>query len=93
MTAPVERSAVDQPQQLEATRLAIVALLAVVTDERFQAVEAALEALSEMSEPARAALEELRALRGHQSATRGVDEPAEPRRAIERHLTMRDKAG
>ena len=41
---------VDQVQgELEAGRMAIVSLLAVMTDEQFRSVEMALEALGEMS--------------------------------------------
>jgi hypothetical protein len=85
---------VDQLQeQLEAARLAIVSLLAVMTDEQFQAVEAALEAIAAMSDTAPAALEELRVVRRHQQPTRKQDQPAQARAAIERHLSMQDRSG
>lgn len=58
----------DQVQgELEAGRVAIVSLLAVITDEQFRSVEMALEALGEMSETASAALNQLRLARGQQA--------------------------
>ena len=50
-------------QELDATRLAVVSLLAVMTDEQCRAVETALMAVAPMSEISRAALEELRTAR------------------------------
>jgi hypothetical protein len=52
--------------ELEVGRVAIVSLLAVITDEQFRAVETALEALGPMSETASAALNQLRLARRHQ---------------------------
>ena len=46
-------------RQLDAARLALVALLAVVTDDQFRSVRAALEALHGVSEASHAALKEL----------------------------------
>ena len=57
-------SAHEQLQrELDATRLAIVSLLAVTTDEQFRGVERALMAVQPMSEFSGAALEELRTAR------------------------------
>jgi hypothetical protein len=51
---------VDQLEaQLDAARLALVALLAVTTDEQFRSAKAALEAIHSLSEASEAALEEL----------------------------------
>jgi hypothetical protein len=53
-------------RQLDGARLALVALLAVITDEQFRSVKTALQAIDGLSEPSRAALEELStALSGH----------------------------
>ena len=46
-------------RQLDGARLVLVALLAVITDEQFESVKAALEAVNGLSETSRAALEEL----------------------------------
>ena len=46
-------------QQLDGARLGLVALLAVITDEQFGSVKAALEAVDGLSETCHAALEEL----------------------------------
>jgi hypothetical protein len=51
---------VDQlERQLDGARLTLVALLAVITDEQYGSVKAALEAVDELSETCHAALEEL----------------------------------
>jgi hypothetical protein len=85
---------VDQLQEeLDAARLAIVSLLAVMTDEQFQAVETALEALAPMSETAPVALEELRVLRGHGRRPLRRDQPVETSEATEPHLTAQKKSG
>jgi hypothetical protein len=87
--ATVEKPAVDQPQgQLEATRLAIASLLAVITDEQFTAVEAALEAVEAMSDMAAGALKELRLVHSRRDAVREQDQML---RALDARLTMRDK--
>jgi hypothetical protein len=88
----VETPAVDQLQELEAARLATVSLLAVVSDEQFEAVEAALKALARMSDAAPAALEELYALRGSQRKE-GKGQPEEAPKAIEAYLAMQHKRG
>ena len=46
-------------RQLDAARLALVALLAVITDDQLRSVNAALEAVGGLSETSHAALEEL----------------------------------
>jgi hypothetical protein len=46
-------------RQLDAARLALVALLAVITDEQFTSAKAALEAIHSLSETSGAALREL----------------------------------
>lgn len=46
-------------RQLDGARLTLVAVLAVMTDEQLGSVKAALEAVDELSENCRAALEEL----------------------------------
>ena len=46
-------------RQLDGARLTLVALLAVITDEQYGSVKAALEAVDELSETCHAALEEL----------------------------------
>jgi hypothetical protein len=68
MAVSVERLTVDSAheqlqRELDATRLAIVSLLAVTTDEQFRGVERALMAVAPMSEFSWAALEELRTAR------------------------------
>jgi hypothetical protein len=88
----VETPAVDQlREELEAARLAIASLLAVITDEQFSAVETALEALVPISDPARAALEELRSSRDYRRTTRGKGH--ELRAAIESRLEKPDEPG
>jgi hypothetical protein len=57
--------------ELEAARLAIVSLLAVMTDEQFRAVATALEAVEGMSDTAAAALDELRLARSRRKDARG----------------------
>lgn len=85
--AIVETPAVDQlEEELEAARLAIVSLLAVITDEQFRAVETAMEALVSISDPARAALEELRSSRDDRRSARRKDH--EMGRAIESLLKI-----
>ncbi|MGZ6638344.1 MAG: hypothetical protein ACXVII_36460 [Solirubrobacteraceae bacterium] len=84
----VEQPAVDIPhaqlrRDLDAARLAIVSLLAVVTDEQFRGVETALMSVASMSEPPRAALEELRAARERQRLAGEEDaRPGESSRAV-----------
>jgi hypothetical protein len=80
---------VDQLQgELEAARLAIVSLLAVMTDEQFTSVETALDALEAMSDTAAAALDELRLARSRRDPAGGGDEML---RALDAHLAMRDQ--
>ena len=56
----LEAGVVDElERQLDGARLALVALLAVITDEQFRSVKAALEAVDRLSETSHAALEEL----------------------------------
>ena len=74
--------------ELEATRLAIVSLLAVMTDEQVTSVETALEAVDAMSDTAAAALDELRRARSPQDAVRGGDQILS---ALEAHLATRDQ--
>lgn len=66
----VERQldAARSERQLEAARLALVALLAVVTDEQLRSVKAALEAVRELSETSHTALEELSKARSRSTA-------------------------
>ena len=60
MAVVLEAGIVDKlERQLDGARLLLVALLAVITDEQFRSVKAALEAVDEVSETSRAALEEL----------------------------------
>ena len=84
ITACVEMQAVDVTheqlqQELDGTRLAVVSLLAVTSDEQFRAVEMALMAVTPMSEIAQAALEALRTARHERLADaksrRGDQEP------------------
>ena len=57
----LEARVVDQlERQLDGARLVVVALLAVITDEQFRSVQAALDAVDGLSEASRAALEEPR---------------------------------
>jgi hypothetical protein len=53
-------------RELDGARLAVVSLLAVLTDEQFRGVEKALMSVAPMSETAGAALQELRTPRGRQ---------------------------
>lgn len=76
-------------RELEAARLAIVSLLAVVTDEQLRSVETAFEALIPIYDRARAALEEIRVARGRRRPTGGQDK--ETRNVIEAHLATLDK--
>ena len=89
----VERLAVDQSElELEVTDMAIVALLAVVTEEQFRAVETALEALVGTSDGARAALEKLQKLREAHGPRRPVRrEEQVGQQSIETHLAMRGR--
>jgi hypothetical protein len=75
-------------EELDAARVAIVSLLAVITDDQFSSVETALEALGAMSDTVSDALDELRLFRGHQRPIRGEDQ--EMRRAIEARLAIPD---
>jgi hypothetical protein len=91
--ATSEEPAVDQVQeQLEAARLAIVSLLAVMTDEQLEAVETAMKALAPISDTASRASEELQVLRGRRLPAAGKDEPAEAVEAIEQRLTKQEKS-
>lgn len=82
---------VDQQQrELEAARVAIVSLLAVITDEQLRSVEIALEALAPMYDAARAELEHMRVALRRRRPAGGQDEDI--RQAIEAHLAMLDKA-
>jgi hypothetical protein len=65
MAVVLEARVVDQlERQLDGARLVLVALLAVITDEQFRSVKAALEAVDGLSETSHAALEELWNARG-----------------------------
>jgi len=80
---------VDQLQgELEAARLAIVSLLAVMTDEQLTSVETALEAVEAMSDTAAAALDELRLARRRRDPAGGGDEML---RALDARLARRDQ--
>ena len=82
---------VDQEdRELEAARVAIVSLLAVVTDEELRSVETALEALAPMYDAARAALLEMRIAGRHRRPAGGQEQ--DTREAIEAHLAMLDNA-
>jgi hypothetical protein len=72
--------------ELEAARLAIVSLLAVMTDEQWSSVETALEALQTMSDTAPAALDELRRARSRRGTSAGGDQML---RAPEARLRLR----
>jgi signal transduction histidine kinase len=80
----------QQHPELEAARVAIVSLLAVMTDEQLRSVETALEALEPMYDAARAALDEMRITGHHRRPTGGQDQ--DMRQAIEAHLARLDKA-
>jgi hypothetical protein len=81
---------VDQlNRELEGARVAIVSLLAVVTDEELRSVETALEAVAPMYDAARAALDEMRIAGRHQRRTDGQDR--DTREAIEAHLAKLEK--
>jgi hypothetical protein len=83
--ATAEPPAVDQVQgELDAARVAIVSLLAVMSDEQFSSIETALEALATMSDTVSAALEQLRLARGQQRSMDGQDQAM--RRAIDGRL-------
>ena len=83
MAVGIERLAVESAheqlqRELDAARLAVVSLLAVMTDEQFRGVETALLSVAAMSETSRAALEELTYRRWAQTAyPRGRREGAE----------------
>jgi len=79
--------------ELEVTELAIVALLAVVTEEQFRAVETALEALVGMSDGGRAALtlEKLREARDPTRPVRREEQVWQQSIEMETHLAMRDR--
>ena len=82
---------VDQQQrELEAARVAIVSLLAVMTDEQLRAVETALAALAPMYDAARAELEDMQIAVRRRRPAGGQDQDI--RQAIEAHLAMLDKA-
>ena len=60
VAAIVEAGVIDDlERQLDGARLVLVAVLAVITDEQFRSVKAALEAVNGLMESSRAALEEL----------------------------------
>lgn len=80
----METSAIGHVQrELEAARVAIVSLLAVITDEQFRSAETALKVLGTMSETASAALERLRCARDERPP-----EDAEVRCTIEARLGL-----
>ena len=79
----------QQHRELEAARVAIVSLLAVMTDEQLKSVETALEALAPMHDAARAELEKMRIAVRHPQPPGGQDQ--DMRQAIEAHLAMLDK--
>ena len=77
----IERLAVESAheqlqRELDAARLAVVSLLAVMTDEQFRGVETALLSVAAMSETSRAALEELRTAGGRKRLIREEDAKA-----------------
>ena len=76
-------------EELEVANLAIVALLAVVTEEQFGAVETALEALLGMFDAAGAALEKLREAHDPKRPVRGEEQVW--RQSVETHLAMRER--
>jgi hypothetical protein len=78
----VEILAVELMQELDASRLAVVSLLAVITDEQFMAVETALMSVAQGSETSRAALEELRTARSRQRLAREEDSKAPKRSTV-----------
>ena len=85
-----DRTVDQQQRELEAARVAIVSLLAVVNDQQLKAVETALEALAPMYDAARAELEEMRIAVRQRRPSSGQDQDI--RQAIEAHLAMLDKA-
>jgi hypothetical protein len=90
VTATVERPTVSQSEEaLEAARVAVVSLLAVITDEQLKAVETALEALAPTFAPAQAALKEMRIAHGNRQPLRDQDQ--EMRHAIESQLATLGK--
>ena len=72
----VESTHEQLQRELDAARLAVVSLLAVMTDEQFRGVETALLSVAAMSETSRAALEELRTARGRKRLIREEDAKA-----------------
>ena len=80
----------QQHRELEAARVAIVSLLAVMTDEQLRAVDTALAALAPMYDAARAELEDMRIAFRRRRPAGGQDQDI--RQAIEAHLAMLDKA-
>ena len=84
-----DRTVDQQHRELEAARVAIVSLLAVMTDEQLKSVETALEALAPMYDEARAELEKMRIAVRHRRPPGGQDQ--DMRQAIEAHLAMLDK--
>jgi hypothetical protein len=88
----VEILGVDELEtELEAARLAIVSLLAVMNDEQIESVKTALEALAPMSDAAQAALAELRSSRDYRRSRSGQEH--EMRRAIAAQLAMPEQSG
>lgn len=75
-TLTVESTHERLQRELDAARLAVVSLLAVMTDEQFRGVETALLSVAAMSETSRAALEELRTARGRERLIREEDAKA-----------------
>lgn len=87
ITAVVEIPAVDVTRaqlqrELDATRLAVVSLLAVTSHDQFRAVEQALMALAPMSEISHAALEELRTARHERLAAEEAARAPENPKAV-----------
>lgn len=89
VVATVETTAVDHaPRELEAARVAIASLLAVMTDEQVRSVETALSAIGPMSDMAPAALDELRSAQSRRRTAAGEDEML---RALEVRLATREQ--
>jgi hypothetical protein len=84
-----DRTVDQRHRELEAARVAIVSLLAVMTDEQLRSVETALEALAPMYDAARAELEKMQIAVRHRQPPGGQDQ--DMRQAIEAHLAMLDK--
>ncbi|HWD73991.1 MAG TPA: hypothetical protein VG371_02550 [Solirubrobacteraceae bacterium] len=63
----------ERERELDAARLALVALLAVITEEQLGSVKTALQAISGLSATSEAALGELSRARGRQWLAREED--------------------